>query len=440
MISCVFCSCELPSRVGRAKYLEHLQDWHLITRPEEVARALHLAFPGEQEGAAMDMETAGEMAESKVQEEEEEEENSDDEVVIMELPQGPPSASPQPGAPGDRTRARAVGAQGARLATKSVAVVVSRVKAPEALARYRASNQKESGVVEEVISMVVEESSGHKEEITSATIKCDLCGDVLKRKRKDRLAVHLRMKHGAPKLKCRKEDCDREFCTTSGLNVHMKKTHTLVVMAPWSRNLRLVGKGMSAGDQAKLTNKVECPVEGCNMMFSKKIYLTEHVRRIHRVKEEPKEYEDRGKDIKVTLGVPMEEVQEAGAEVAEIEDKQKEAEEEKEEQRVEGKEARQEQEAEEELRLMKKENEAVVAGEPVQEKEAQEDMRVEELEKGKETQEKVRMEVKGNESVVMEIIEVAEDFQQKVVQEKERVDERVGERVDERDPLDLGSE
>ena len=98
MISCVFCSCELPSRVGRAKYLEHLQvraalppvsqDWHLITRPEEVARALHLAFPGEQ---------AGEMAESKVQEEEEEEENSDDEVVIMELPQGPPSASPQPG-------------------------------------------------------------------------------------------------------------------------------------------------------------------------------------------------------------------------------------------------------------------------------------------------------------------------------------------------------
>ena len=79
MISCVFCSCELPSRVGRAKYLEHLQvraallpvsqDWHLITRPEEVARALHLAFPGEQ---------AGEMAKSKVQEEEEEE-NSDDE-------------------------------------------------------------------------------------------------------------------------------------------------------------------------------------------------------------------------------------------------------------------------------------------------------------------------------------------------------------------------
>ncbi len=105
MISCIFCSCELPSRVGRAKYLEHLQvrpalppvpqDWHLITWPEGMARALHLAFPREQEGAAMDMETVGEMAESKVQEEDEEDNN--DEVVIVELPQGPPSASPRPG-------------------------------------------------------------------------------------------------------------------------------------------------------------------------------------------------------------------------------------------------------------------------------------------------------------------------------------------------------
>ena len=109
MVSCVFCSCELPSRVGRAKYLEHLQvrptvppisqDWHLITRPEEVARALALAFPaaGEQEGAAaMEVEVAGKVAGSRVQEEEEEEDD-DDEVVIMELPQGRPAASPRTG-------------------------------------------------------------------------------------------------------------------------------------------------------------------------------------------------------------------------------------------------------------------------------------------------------------------------------------------------------
>ena len=75
------------------------QDWHLITRPEEVARALALAFPaaGEQEGAAaMEVEVAGKVAGSRVQEEEEEEDD-DDEVVIMELPQGRPAASPRTG-------------------------------------------------------------------------------------------------------------------------------------------------------------------------------------------------------------------------------------------------------------------------------------------------------------------------------------------------------
>ena len=259
-----------------------------------------------------------------------------------------------------------------------VAVVVSRVEAPEALARYRAraSRKVEEGgdrggmeeevrsVVMEVSSMVVEESSGHKEEGTPGTSKCHLCGEEWKR---SNLAIHMRMKHGAAKLRCR--NCTKEFCSDSGLRGHMRTAHRLVVMAPWARKLRLVAKGGSVEGEAKPAkakeaNKEKCPMESCNKMFLKKKYLLKHVRRVHRMKEEVEDMEEKrgqdkekGKEIKVTLGVPMEEVQKneakARAEVAEKGDGEK---------KTEG--------AEEELRLVEKENGAQAVA--VQENEAQE--------------------------------------------------------------------
>jgi len=291
--------------------------------------------------------------------------------------------------------------------------------------------------VEDVSSMVVEESSGQK---------CHLCGEEWKRS--DRLADHMRMKHGAAKLRCRKENCPKEFRSTSGFYWHMKTAHRLVVMAPWARNLRLVAKGGSVEGEAKPAKakeaiKVKCPMESCNKMFLKKRYLLKHMRRVHRVKEEVEDMEEKrgqdkeqGKEIKVTLGVPMEEVQEneakARAEVAEKEDIEKKTEGEKEgggqeKLRVE-KEARQKKGAEEELRLVEKVKGAQAVA--VQENEAQEGARVQELEKEKEFLEDVGVKEQEKENFMMEVIELAEDFQLKAVQEK----------VDERDPLDLGSE
>jgi len=44
IISCIFCKCQLPSAGGtHDKYVEHLQEWHMMTVAEEVARAVQIA-------------------------------------------------------------------------------------------------------------------------------------------------------------------------------------------------------------------------------------------------------------------------------------------------------------------------------------------------------------------------------------------------------------
>jgi len=81
---------------------------------------------------------------------------------------------------------------------------------------------------------------------------------------KGRLETHMRRRHGEARLKCPKEGCPAEFCTSPGLSFHKARCGKL-------------------GNTYNLKLKViQCPMEGCDSMFARQSSIMKHMKTLHK--------------------------------------------------------------------------------------------------------------------------------------------------------------
>jgi len=99
----------------------------------------------------------------------------------------------------------------------------------------------------------------YKAMVVGKGFKCNFCDE--RKMSRARLETHMRMKHGEARLKCPKEGCPAEFCSSKGLSFHIA-------------NCGNMGKTYKP-------RAFQCPVEGCCSKFTEQANLMRHLKAQH---------------------------------------------------------------------------------------------------------------------------------------------------------------
>jgi len=118
-------------------------------------------------------------------------------------------------------------------------------------------------------------------------LKCREPGCEIMLRNRRQLEDHERAQHGVEKLKCKVEDCGKEYSSQMGYSLHVKHGHNKIRCdvegcgKKFFTGQLLQAHHMSRHGQAKL----KCPEEGCLREFTQKPNLRTHIKVVHKMEQ-----------------------------------------------------------------------------------------------------------------------------------------------------------